>query len=202
MTTLTDEPNEPPVIVSTPITAADADVLYTYDVNASGNPVPTYSLTTAPSGMTIDDSNGLISWTPDVTQVGLNAVTVQATNSEGSDTQSFDIDVAEPTGCYDDGLAPAPNPYLDPNLSYMGYDDTNDVYFHHLESSIVEDVNGACEVEYFFQCYTNTGFNSGWQISNVYQVDVSHYPVDYYWRVKARDPFGYETSWSGFFMPR
>ena len=86
------------------------------------------------------------------------------------------------------------------DVSYMGFDDVNDVYFHHLESSIVEDVNGACEVEYFFQCYTNTGFNSGWQTSNVYQVDVSHYPVDYYWRVKARDPFR-ETSWSGFLMP-
>jgi len=106
----------------------------------------------------------------------------------------------EPTGCYDDGFAPAPNPYLDPNLSYMDYDDINDVYFHYLESSIAEDVNGGCEVEYFFQCYSNTGFNSGWQTSNAYQVDVSHYSVDYYWRVKARDPFR-ETSWSGFLMP-
>ena len=106
----------------------------------------------------------------------------------------------EPTGCYDDGSAPAPNPYLDPNLSYMGYDDGNNVYFHHLESSIVEDVNGGCEVEYFFQCYTNTDFNSGWQTSNVYQDDVSSYPANHYWRVKARDPFR-ETPWSGFLMP-
>jgi len=110
------------------------------------------------------------------------------------------VEPNEPNECYDDGLAPAPNPYIDPNLSYMSYDDINDVYFHHLESSIAEDAGG-CEVEYFFQCYTNTGFNSGWQTSNVYQVDVSHYPVDYYWRVKARDPFR-ETPWSGFFMPR
>jgi len=110
------------------------------------------------------------------------------------------VEPNEPNECFDDGSAPQPNPYLDPNLSYMSYDDGNDVYFHLLESSIAEDVNGGCEVEYFFQCYTNTGFNSGWQTSNIYQVDVSHYPVNYYWRVKARDPFR-ETPWSGFLIP-
>jgi len=148
--------------------------------------------------MTIDSVTGLISWTPDVTQIGPNPVTVQATHSEGSDTQGFGVNVDVPD-CYDDGFAPQPNLYLDANESYMGYDDINNVYFHHLESSIAEDAGG-CEVEYFFQCYTNTSFNSSWQTSSVYQVDVSSYPVDYYWRVKARDPFR-ETSWSGFFMP-
>ena len=38
--------------------------LYSYDVNASGNPTPTYSLTISPSGMTINPTSGLIEWTP------------------------------------------------------------------------------------------------------------------------------------------
>jgi hypothetical protein len=44
--------------------------------------------------MTINATTGVISWTPIEAQLGLNAVTVEATNSEGTDTQSFDIDVA------------------------------------------------------------------------------------------------------------
>jgi hypothetical protein len=45
--------------------------------------------------MTIDSGTGVISWTPDDTQLGLNAVTVVASNGQSpDDTQSFDIDVA------------------------------------------------------------------------------------------------------------
>ncbi|MBV7327420.1 hypothetical protein KFU94_04000 [Chloroflexi bacterium TSY] len=37
---------------------------YSYDVEATGNPAPTYSLTSPPVGMIIDTNSGLISWTP------------------------------------------------------------------------------------------------------------------------------------------
>jgi lysophospholipase L1-like esterase len=79
----------PAVITSNPVTLAALGQPYTYDVEATGNPVPTYSLITFPSGMTINESTGLIQWTPGAT--GTFNVTVRATNSEGIDEQSFTI---------------------------------------------------------------------------------------------------------------
>jgi len=84
-----------PSITSTAVTTATVNQAYTYDVDAAGIPAPTYSLSIAPSGMTINAVSGVIDWTPDETQLGLNAVTVTAANGqEPNDTQSFDIDVA------------------------------------------------------------------------------------------------------------
>jgi uncharacterized repeat protein (TIGR01451 family) len=94
-----------PVIVSTPVTEANAGRMYNYDVEAAGNPVPTYTLATAPNGMTIDTATGLISWTPTVAQVGDHDVEVVAGNSEGTDTQNYAISVAEGTLCPTDMLA-------------------------------------------------------------------------------------------------
>jgi hypothetical protein len=88
-----------PTIISTAPVEATAGELYTYDVDAVGNPAPTYALDIYPTGMTIDPSTGLIEWTPDVGQAGLNSVTVRATNSEGDDTEAFDIDVTVPPPC-------------------------------------------------------------------------------------------------------
>ena len=84
-----------PLITSTPITAGSAGHPYTYDVGASGAPPPTFALTVAPAGMTIDAVSGVIGWTPDLTQVGRNPVTVRATNSAGSVSQSFAVEVAD-----------------------------------------------------------------------------------------------------------
>ena len=91
--TALDNNNSAPVITSTPVTSGTAGARYSYDVNATGNPVPTYSLTVMPSGMTINASTGLISWTPPgpgsfgVTVVAANGVTPNA-------TQSYTISVA------------------------------------------------------------------------------------------------------------
>ena len=85
-----------PVITSTPVTAAVVGQPYTYDVNASGNPAPGYSLIgTPPSGMAIDPTTGLIQWTP--TAMGTFDVTVKADNGAGSDTQNFTINVVSVT---------------------------------------------------------------------------------------------------------
>ncbi len=67
---------------------------FTYQASAQGNPAPTFALTVAPPGMTI--SNGLISWTPTLTQIGTFDVTVQASNPSGSVDQSFQITVIPP----------------------------------------------------------------------------------------------------------
>jgi len=86
-------PTEPPKITSIPVTEADVGQTYVYDVNASGIPEPTYSLTEAPEGMIIDQTTGLIQWTPHANQSGTHEATVQANNSAGTDSQSFTITV-------------------------------------------------------------------------------------------------------------
>lgn len=90
--------NVGPTITSSAITSATEDVLYTYDVDASDPETDTisYSLTTAPSGMTINSSSGLISWTPGEGVTSEN-VTVSVTDGgqDGAqpDTESFVINV-------------------------------------------------------------------------------------------------------------
>ncbi|MBV7327418.1 Ig domain-containing protein [Chloroflexi bacterium TSY] len=51
----------------------------------------------AASGMIIDTNSGLISWTPAMT--GTFPVTVVATNSQGTDTQTFDLTVSDVSTC-------------------------------------------------------------------------------------------------------
>jgi hypothetical protein len=86
-------PGRPPVITSTPDTTAFVGQLYTYDVDATGIPVPTFALITFPTGMTINPNSGVIQWTP--TAAGDSNVCVKAVNSAGADTQCFTISVAE-----------------------------------------------------------------------------------------------------------
>jgi hypothetical protein len=80
-----------PVITSTPLSSATLGQVYSYNVNATGSPAPTYTLLTAPLGMTINATTGVIAWTP--TAAGSFDVAVQASNVAGSDTQSFTIEV-------------------------------------------------------------------------------------------------------------
>ncbi len=93
----------PPTINSSPITYVTIGGSYSYDVSASGSPAPNYSLTTAPSGMTINSATGLIEWTPSST--GSYNVTVTASNSEGSDTQNYTIVVGDQQA-FTPGIAP------------------------------------------------------------------------------------------------
>lgn len=82
----------PPSITSAPKTAAIMQQLYTYDVNANGDPVPNYMLVTYPDGMTIDTNTGIIEWTP--TAAGNFDVTVKAYNGQAPDAnQNFTVTV-------------------------------------------------------------------------------------------------------------
>ncbi len=92
-----EEEPAPPVIVSIPDTLGFVGWLYTYDVDATGIPAPTYALLTYPAGMTIDPVTGEIEWTPSA--AGDYAVEVEASNDEGTDTQSYTIHVSEPPPC-------------------------------------------------------------------------------------------------------
>ncbi|MBV7327419.1 putative Ig domain-containing protein [Chloroflexi bacterium TSY] len=63
------------------MTSGVVNQVYSYDMEATGNPAPTYSLISPPAGMIIDTNSGLISWTPAMT--GTFPVTVVATNGQG-----------------------------------------------------------------------------------------------------------------------
>ena len=89
------EVDRPPEVTSTPVTTATVGAAYSYDVEATGKPAPTYSLTVKPSGMTIDPATGLITWTPAVGQGGLHDIVVTAANAGGTDDQSFQVAVSE-----------------------------------------------------------------------------------------------------------
>ena len=86
---------EAPVIDPIANQTATADSLFTYTASATGNPTPTFSLVKppTPADMTINASTGVINWTPAAT--GTFDVTVRATNSAGSDDESFTINVTQ-----------------------------------------------------------------------------------------------------------
>jgi len=91
------EDGETPVIISTPVTGAVTGEAYAYDVEATGNPAPTFNLITAPAGMAIDPASGLVDWLP--AMAGDYDVEVGAINAVGSTSQLFTISVAEPEMC-------------------------------------------------------------------------------------------------------
>jgi RHS repeat-associated protein len=92
--------NLPPVITSAPLLTATASQPYGYQVTATdpdAGDVLTYSLTTAPIGMTINAASGLIAWTPGVGQMGNQKVSVRVTDQGGLPaTQDFEIAVGAP----------------------------------------------------------------------------------------------------------
>ena len=88
--------NQAPTINSNPMTSTLVGQPYTYDVEATdadGDPL-TYSLTSNPTGMTINSSTGVITWTP--TMFGNYNVNLEVSDGELSDTQSFTLSVKLP----------------------------------------------------------------------------------------------------------
>ena len=90
-----DTDQTPPTVTSSPILRATTGFPYAYTVTATGNPTPTFSLTTAPAGMSIDSASGLISWTPTEAQIGSQSITVRAANGVLPNApQSFQVVVS------------------------------------------------------------------------------------------------------------
>ncbi len=89
--------NSSPVIESDPVTTAKEGAVYTYDVEATdpNEDTLTYSLTTNPTGMTINSTTGVITWTPTEGQIGENEIVVEVSDASKSTTQSFTIIVDE-----------------------------------------------------------------------------------------------------------
>jgi len=96
---ISEQPNEvenhPPNIISEPLKIAYVGEEYTYNVDAYDveGDVLIYSLNIKPQGMEIDSSNGSISWTPLLNQLGENNVEVKVSDNNLFETQSFEITV-------------------------------------------------------------------------------------------------------------
>ena len=86
-----------PSIYSQPETTALLGSAYTYHVQATGIPTPQYSLDAGPAGMTIDTNSGVVEWNNPV--VGIYPITVSATNTKGSDTQAYDLNISQAPVC-------------------------------------------------------------------------------------------------------
>jgi len=93
--------NQAPTITTNPPTSATVGTQYQYDVNATDpdGDTLTYSLVTAPTGMTINSSTGLITWTPTSSQTGNNTVKVSVSDGKSNGTvfQEWIINVTQPT---------------------------------------------------------------------------------------------------------
>jgi len=109
------EPNHAPVITSTAVTTGTAGTAYTYTVTATDpdGDTLTYSLTTNPTGMTINSATGVITWTP--TAAGSENVIITVSDGTDSITQSFTITVAEALN-----QAPVITPITDYTLTLGG----------------------------------------------------------------------------------
>lgn len=105
-------PNDAPVIYSLPVSCATSGIPYTYDVNAAdanGDTI-SYVLVKPPSGMVIDRSSGLITWTP--SSAGDYEIVVKAKDVKGlCSIQTFIIEV-------DEALAPNRKPRADAGGPY------------------------------------------------------------------------------------
>ena len=87
--------NNSPEIQSLPVTMVRAGETYTYQVDArdQDGDALTYSVTKAPSGMSVN-STGKVSWATDTGDVGLHEVEIVVTDSHGgAESQAFKLQV-------------------------------------------------------------------------------------------------------------
>ncbi len=85
-----------PRILTTPRNEVQTGQLYSYIVVADSFPRAAYTLVSAPAGMTLNSSNGIVTWTPVDNQAGTHRVVLQASNSVGVAQQFFSITATLP----------------------------------------------------------------------------------------------------------
>ncbi|MBF2067245.1 MAG: putative Ig domain-containing protein [Calothrix sp. C42_A2020_038] len=90
--------NKKPVIDSKPVVEVIAGQQYRYDVNATdpNSDTLTYKLLVAPTGMTIDDKTGLITWNTTTSNRGNQSIVVEVSDSRGGvETQRYNLSVID-----------------------------------------------------------------------------------------------------------
>jgi YD repeat-containing protein len=133
-------PNRIPVVSSTPRTSVRYGNSYSYEIavsDADGDAL-TYSLVTAPSGMTLN--NNILNWTPNGSQFGDNNVSIKVTDAQGGSTlQSFAIRVGSQAINNAPTIASAPNLVTTIDREYVydlrGSDANGDRLFWSLEKA-------------------------------------------------------------------
>lgn len=92
-------PNEAPRFTSTPLSGATVGKGYFYRATAvDADDAFTFELVTGPSGMILDETTGLIEFTPTIEQLGSHAVTIQTADERGAASQqSFELNVVNDT---------------------------------------------------------------------------------------------------------
>jgi hypothetical protein len=163
-------PPSAPTITSNPPTTATVNQAYSYQAQASGTAPISWSLTTAPAGMTVNAGTGLVSWTP--TASGDFPVVLRAQNGVGSTTQSFTIRV----------FAVPPQPSSATLNPTDGFDQKNqktlvgDGKLYLVGASSPNDRFGV-EAGYFLSLQFQGGIPSGATVSSV-KLYVEHYEED------------------------
>ena len=76
------------------------------------------------------------------------------------------------------------------------FDAGGGVFDYWVQMIAAEATDASGPVEYFFECTTEAGFSSGWQITRDYIVAVGRSGQGHRFRVKARDRYSNETAWS------
>lgn len=88
--------NTPPEFTSSPRIQAMVDRPYSYTAVANdpdGDPVG-YSLTSSPSGMTVAESTGIVTWIPTMTDLGTHVIALSVSDGRGgSAMQTFQLEV-------------------------------------------------------------------------------------------------------------
>lgn len=104
-------PNRAPDITSNPRTTARTGSGYFYKLavtDPDGNPI-SFSLVSAPTGMTVDQS-GLVAWTPTAAQTGPSAVSISVSDGfGGTDTQTWTLSVSNSTANRLPSITSVPN---------------------------------------------------------------------------------------------
>ncbi|OUL29670.1 hypothetical protein BV378_05730, partial [Nostoc sp. RF31YmG] len=82
-------PNRPPIFTSTPVVDAAINTPYIYQAFAKDvdDDSLTFSLLSAPQGMTVDANTGVLSWTPNGSQLGTYNVTLAVADGRGGTAQ-------------------------------------------------------------------------------------------------------------------
>ncbi|MBV1854339.1 putative Ig domain-containing protein [Catellatospora tritici] len=111
--TITPAPT-PPVITSGPPVDGTVGAPYHFTITASGFPAPTFSVTAGklPKGLSLDTSTGVISGTPKKAKT--YTFTVTATNSAGSDAQTYTIRITKNCPYVSGGHGHCPKPLTGP----------------------------------------------------------------------------------------
>jgi hypothetical protein len=95
-----NNPVAPPAFTTSPaassLTVASGSS-FNYNAAVSGNPLASFSVVSGPSGLTIDPNAGLMTWTPDATQLGMSVMTFQVANANASVNVTLPLFVGQPT---------------------------------------------------------------------------------------------------------